>query len=268
MNNSDNLRVVGIENLKNMLKSTLKKAILVSKSKSSCLRKTKWTIDEDQKLRTLVIENGCKNWTKVSEYFNNKSPIQCVYRWKKTLKPLVDSEKLRKGLRKNSGKAINTNETLWTTNNELSLLEAVKTYGTCWSRITQIFKTSGLENSVKDKFYSILRQYVSNKLSFDEMKVNVPQMKVSELLYYLPSAILEYKLKLDDTVRCDTKCDINVCTSCKNGIREKIKNKILVSLLQKNITGTNIDNWCVVDSKTTIETFLKDKLINLYSNNN
>ena len=46
-----------------------------------------WTKEEDEILKKAVKENQAKNWKKVSECLEGRTPIQCLHRWQKVLNP-------------------------------------------------------------------------------------------------------------------------------------------------------------------------------------
>eukprot|EP01080_Neovahlkampfia_damariscottae_P002914 gene2915-4757_t len=46
-----------------------------------------WTKEEDEILIKAVKENQAKNWKKVSECLEGRTPIQCLHRWQKVLNP-------------------------------------------------------------------------------------------------------------------------------------------------------------------------------------
>lgn len=48
----------------------------------------KWTAEEDEELRNIVVANGAKNWKKVASLLGDmRTDIQCLHRWNKVLKP-------------------------------------------------------------------------------------------------------------------------------------------------------------------------------------
>lgn len=50
-------------------------------------RKGKWTREEDEQLRQAVEELGEKHWTAIAVRVPARTPIQCLHRWTKTLRP-------------------------------------------------------------------------------------------------------------------------------------------------------------------------------------
>ena len=50
-------------------------------------KRGKWTEDEDDLLRRSVEYYGEKNWRLISQHVSGRTPIQCLHRWSKILKP-------------------------------------------------------------------------------------------------------------------------------------------------------------------------------------
>ncbi len=48
---------------------------------------SKWTEEEDSKLKAAVSLFEGKCWKKISECVENRSDVQCLHRWQKVLKP-------------------------------------------------------------------------------------------------------------------------------------------------------------------------------------
>jgi hypothetical protein len=49
--------------------------------------KTKWTPEEDGKLKAAVKQHDGKNWKLIASYLDGKSEVQCLHRWNKVLNP-------------------------------------------------------------------------------------------------------------------------------------------------------------------------------------
>ena len=50
-------------------------------------KRGKWTEDEDDLLRRSVEYYGEKHWRLISQHVSGRTPIQCLHRWSKILKP-------------------------------------------------------------------------------------------------------------------------------------------------------------------------------------
>ena len=59
----------------------------IYENKDKDMKKGKWSKDEDDVLRAIVMINGEKNWKKISQYIKGRTPIQCLHRWSKILRP-------------------------------------------------------------------------------------------------------------------------------------------------------------------------------------
>ena len=82
------------ENIEIIGKSEVSKEKSLSPSKSissdiieSKYNKGKWTFEEDETLKKLVLLYGEKSWKKISYNMKKRSSIQCLHRWTKILKP-------------------------------------------------------------------------------------------------------------------------------------------------------------------------------------
>lgn len=49
--------------------------------------KAKWTLEEDEILKSAVKEQCAKNWKKIASYIQGKTEVQCLHRWAKVLNP-------------------------------------------------------------------------------------------------------------------------------------------------------------------------------------
>ena len=47
----------------------------------------KWTVEEDETLRTAVQRHSGKNWKKISDCLEGRTDVQCLHRWQKVLRP-------------------------------------------------------------------------------------------------------------------------------------------------------------------------------------
>ncbi|XP_073527387.1 transcriptional activator Myb isoform X2 [Phyllobates terribilis] len=94
---------------------------LLSKGKRH-LGKTRWTREEDEKLKKLVEQNGTEDWKVIASFLPNRTDVQCQHRWQKVLNP-----ELIKGP--------------WTKEEDQRVIELVQKYGPKrWSVIAKHLK--------------------------------------------------------------------------------------------------------------------------------
>ncbi|KAM6954037.1 transcriptional activator Myb [Aplochiton taeniatus] len=86
------------------------------------LGKTRWTREEDEKLKKLVEHHGSENWKLIASLLPNRTDVQCQHRWQKVLNP-----ELIKGP--------------WTKEEDQRVIELVQKYGAKrWSVIAKHLK--------------------------------------------------------------------------------------------------------------------------------
>ncbi|XP_049446550.1 transcriptional activator Myb isoform X3 [Epinephelus fuscoguttatus] len=86
------------------------------------LGKTRWTREEDEKLKKLVEHHGSEDWKVIASLLTNRTDVQCQHRWQKVLNP-----ELIKGP--------------WTKEEDQRVIELVQKYGAKrWSVIAKHLK--------------------------------------------------------------------------------------------------------------------------------
>ncbi|CAM4677574.1 unnamed protein product [Leuciscus chuanchicus] len=86
------------------------------------LGKTRWTREEDEKLKRLVEHHGSEDWKVIASFLPNRTDVQCQHRWQKVLNP-----ELIKGP--------------WTKEEDQRVIELVQKYGPKrWSVIAKHLK--------------------------------------------------------------------------------------------------------------------------------
>ncbi|XP_056437998.1 transcriptional activator Myb isoform X4 [Gadus chalcogrammus] len=94
----------------------------LAKSGKRHLGKTRWTREEDEKLKKFVELHGSEDWKVISSLLNNRTDVQCQHRWQKVLNP-----ELIKGP--------------WTKEEDQRVIELVQKYGAKrWSVIAKHLK--------------------------------------------------------------------------------------------------------------------------------
>ncbi|XP_020494496.1 transcriptional activator Myb isoform X2 [Labrus bergylta] len=94
----------------------------IAKTGKRHLGKTRWTREEDEKLKKLVELNGSEDWKLIASLLTNRTDVQCQHRWQKVLNP-----ELIKGP--------------WTKEEDQRVIELVQKYGAKrWSVIAKHLK--------------------------------------------------------------------------------------------------------------------------------
>ncbi|XP_044522878.1 transcriptional activator Myb-like isoform X2 [Gracilinanus agilis] len=95
---------------------------LLPKTGKRHLGKTRWTREEDEKLKKLVEQNGTDDWKIIANFLPNRTDVQCQHQWQKVLNP-----ELIKGP--------------WTKEEDQRVIELVQKYGPKhWSVIAKLLK--------------------------------------------------------------------------------------------------------------------------------
>lgn len=163
---------------------------------SDSTHRGKWSSLEDDQLAEAIAKTGEGKWQQVSLLVPGRTPIQCLHRWTKHLKPgLVrgpwtpqEDELLRqwaetqKGAMRwaecsaripgRSGKQCrerwmnslcpDIKRGDWTPSEDAVILESYKQFGPKWTLIAS-FLPGRPDNSIKNRFYAHLRKYCRNK---------------------------------------------------------------------------------------------------------
>ena len=150
----------------------------------------RWSPTEDELLRKAVELLGEKRWKEISPLVPGRSPLQCLHRWTKILRPGVvkgtwtpkENELLREWVKHNgpnkwsecsklipgrSGKQCREHwfnkldpgvkKGNWTVEEDEKIFRLYQKYGTSWSKIEK-YLPGRTENSIKNRFYSALRR--------------------------------------------------------------------------------------------------------------
>jgi hypothetical protein len=153
-------------------------------------KRGRWTVEEDDLLRAAVSSNGEKCWRDISAQVPGRTPIQCLHRWNKVLKPgLVkgnwtceEDQMLKDWVEANgttkwakcsdlisgrSGKQCrerwlnslnpDVKKGDWSNEEDTLIFTLYNQLGPRWSEIAKSIK-GRTENSVKNRFYSSVRR--------------------------------------------------------------------------------------------------------------
>lgn len=168
---------------------------------SPTFTKGKWTSSEDDLLRVYVAKFGEKKWKKISDLILTRSPLQCLHRWTKILKPgmikgpwtLDEDQKLIQWVKiygpnkwslsarlivGRNGKQCrerwinhlnpNVKKGNWNEAEDEKIYQLYQKFGSAWSKIAKFFNGRS-ENSIKNRFYATLRKFDQIKRR-EEMK--------------------------------------------------------------------------------------------------
>lgn len=276
--------------------------INVSKVDQEISKNGKWSIDEDEKLKSLVEIYGVKNWKKISDEMTNRSSIQCLHRWTKILQPglvkgpwtIEEDCILNKWVRENgprkwsqcadmikgrSGKQCrerwfntlnpNVKKGNWTAKEDYLIFKLFSDYGSKWSKISSHFK-GRTENSIKNRFYSTLRRISAEKKRSSESEnsenSSPTQQKVNnsleDLLKFFPQAFEEKTRSYMETKSGDKSSNLDISNSEEDS-QEDSHSSNSDHFLNKKVSRSNSHIDEIAQLETNIFSPVRQNLNNL-----
>jgi hypothetical protein len=143
-------------------------------SNQATRKRTRFTKREDQQLIELIQEHGNSNWKEIASLMTNRNTRQCKDRWDGFLSP-------------------NINNTAWTFEEDIFLVEKIKEFGTKWKLLTQFFPNRN-DTSLKNRYQKIGKEKPKPQTKEIQHKSN-KEHKTSDIFEEFDSAEFSFELE-------------------------------------------------------------------------
>lgn len=230
-------------------------------------KKNIWTAEEDELLEKLVEEYQGRCWKKISNSIPNKTPIQCLHRWNKKLKPglikgpwTLEEDRMlinyvsfygahnfsecckfivgrnNKQCRERWFNVLNPRviKGEWKLEEDYFIFKLYLTYGGKWIRFTPLFNGIRAENSIKNRFYSTIRRY-NTTLKYNFKSFMGLELKIKAIFEILKKELIEkYKFTSDSEL-----LDFDKINFGYNGQLPEIQTEERFNSVKKNLAKQN-----------------------------
>ena len=195
---------------------------------------SRWTKEEDELLTALVEEFEGKSWKKIASFIKSRTPIQCLHRWTKILKPglvkgpwtseedkiLINWVKLNgateficcnniipgrnsKQCRERWFNVLNPKVLKgdWHLTEDYLIYKLYLTFGGKWIKFVPFFKGLRAENSIKNRFYSTIRRF-NTLLKKQNKFLESESQKIVVIFQDLRKKLIdEFKIKSEEELK-------------------------------------------------------------------
>ena len=212
---------------------------------------SKWTKEDDNKLSFLIQKYSSSNWKEISLEIKKFSPIQCLHRWTRVIKPDLkkghwtkkEDDILIKWVKDNgpikwtdcsklipgrTGKQCREhylyfitkdNKKDWSDEEDFKIFYLIKKYGTKWVKISKFFLDRN-ENQIKNRFYCISKKLICEKENIN--KNNKTCIKINKIIFLFDKIFKEIVNKISNKNLIISKIESEIRE--KNKTNEKINN--------------------------------------------
>lgn len=105
--------------------------------------KSKFTAEEDEKLKMLVLSHGTGSWAYIARLMGTRNHRQCRERWKNYINPALRNDP-------------------WTLEEDQLLVDKYAEFGPRWNRIARCFVNRS-DNAIRNRWQLMLRQWERQK---------------------------------------------------------------------------------------------------------
>merc|ERR1712157_298767 len=109
-----------------------------SAEKGEHLKRGKWSVHEDERLKEVVAEHGSKHWPSIADRIPGRSARQCCHRWR-----------ILPDRRDNSA---------WTPEEDKDIWDRALELGRKWTQISKLYMPSRTSDDIKTRWKCIIRK--------------------------------------------------------------------------------------------------------------